>query len=137
MARTLGVILILTALTTVAYWANYFTSAEVVVVPARWYTAYESSFPVADGWLALTAFFAGLGYLRTWPSAPGWGLLAGSALLYLAAMDITFDVENNLYPLAATSNAMIFEIVINVWSLGLGIMTTAVSWRRFAAQALL
>jgi hypothetical protein len=127
--RTLGVILILTALTTVAYWVNYFTSADVEVVPAHWYTAYESSFPVADAWLALTALLAGLGYTLGWLTAPRFGLLAGSALLYLAAMDITFDVENHLYPLAAHSDAMKFEIVINAWSLILGIATTVISWR--------
>jgi hypothetical protein len=127
--RTLGVLLVLTALTTVAYWVNYFTSGDVAVVSARWYTAYESSFPVADGWLALCALLSGLGYLFGWPSAGRFGLLAGSALLYLAAMDITFDVENHLYPLAAHSDAMKFEIVINVWSLLLGIVTVAISWR--------
>src|SRR5215469_4403655 len=127
--RTLGGILILTAITTVAYWVNYFTSGDVAVVNARWYTAYESSFPVADGWLAFCALLAGIGFLRGLNSAGPFGLLAGSALLYLAAMDITFDVENHLYPLAAHSDAMKFEIVINVWSLLLGIATTVVSWR--------
>ena len=32
--RTLGVLLILTAITTVLYWINYFTSADVAVVSA-------------------------------------------------------------------------------------------------------
>jgi len=45
-------------------------------------------------------------------------------------MDITFDVENRLYPLASKSDAMKFEIVINAWSLLLGLWTIAVSWRR-------
>jgi hypothetical protein len=124
----LGVLLVLTALVTAAYWVNYFTSGDVAVVPARWYTAFESSFPVADGWLALTALLAGLAYLRGDARAGRFGLLAGSALLYLAGMDIAFDVENRLYPLAAQSGAMRFEILINVWSLLLGIAT--VSWRR-------
>jgi hypothetical protein len=61
--------------------------------------------------------------------------LAGSALLYLAAMDITFDVENGLYALAARSDPMKFEIVINVWSLALGVATVFVSWRRSSAPA--
>lgn len=43
--RTLGVLLILTAITTVLYWINYFTSGDVAVVSARWYTAYEFEFP--------------------------------------------------------------------------------------------
>ena len=49
------------------------------------------------------------------------GLLAGSALLYLAAMDITFDIENGLYGLVPHSPPMQFELLINAWSLALGI----------------
>ena len=127
--RGLGAILIVTAIVTALYWINYFTSADVAVVNARWYTAYESSFPVADGWLAVTAFLAGIAYWRGANSAGRFGLLAGSALLYLAAMDITFDAENHLYPLAAHSDAMRFEMVINAWSLILGLVTVALSWR--------
>jgi len=128
--RALGVLLVLTAVVTVLYWADFFTSAEVAVTAERWYSAFESSFPVADAWLALCALLAGLAFLRGWSSADRFGLLAGSALIYLAAMDITFDLENGLYPLAVHSNAMRFEILINAWSLLLGILTIASSWRR-------
>ncbi len=48
------------------------------------------------------------------------GLLAGSALIYLAAMDITFDFENGMYALARTNDAMKFEVFINVTTLILG-----------------
>ena len=128
--RGLGVGLILTAVVTVAYWADYFTSAEVEVVPARWYTAFESSFPVADGWMALTSLAAGIAHWRGSPRAGPLALLAGSALIYLAAMDITFNLENGLYDLARASNAMRFEMLINTWSLVLGAVTVAVGWRR-------
>jgi len=128
--RVLGVCLILTAMVTVAYWADYFTSAEVAVVPARWYTAFESSFPVADAWMALTSLLAGIGFWRGSAWAGRMGLLAGSALIYLAAMDITFNLENGLYLLARGSIAMRFEMLINGWSLVLGVITIAASWRR-------
>jgi len=127
--RVLGICLILTAAVTVAYWVDYFTSAEVAVVPARWYTAFESSFPVADGWMALTSLLAGIGFWRGSTWAGRLGLLAGSALLYLAAMDITFNLENGLYPLARASNAMRFEMLINGWSLVLGVVTVVAGWR--------
>jgi hypothetical protein len=131
--RVLGGCLILTAIVTVAYWADYFTSAEVAVVPARWYTAFESSFPVADAWMALASLLAGIAFWRGSPSAGRFGLLAGSALIYLAAMDITFNVENGLYALARSSNAMRFEMLINGWSLVLGAAVIAASWRRAPA----
>ena len=128
--RGLGVVLILTAMVTVAYWADYFTSAEVAVVPARWYTAFESSFPVADAWMALTSLLAGIAFWRGSANAGRFGLLAGSALIYLAAMDITFNLENGLYPLARASNAMRFEMLINAWSLVFGAVVITASWRR-------
>lgn len=130
--RVLAVILIITALVTVAYWVNYFTGGDVRVVDARWYTAYESSFPAADAWLAVTCFVAGLGLWR----GPHWGaragLLAGSALLYLAGMDITFDIENGLYAMLPASPPMQFELLINIWSLVIGLWTIVVSWRETA-----
>jgi hypothetical protein len=128
--RLLPALLILTALVTVAYWVSYFTGGDVRVVDARWYTAFESSFPAADAWLALTAFVAGIGLWRGQAWGARAGLLAGSALLYLAAMDITFDIENNLYALVPSSQPMQFEAIINVWSLALGIVTIIVSWKR-------
>jgi hypothetical protein len=128
--RILAALLILSAVVTVLYWINFYSGGDVKVSNERWYTAYESSFPVADGWMALCMFAAGAGYWLGKPWAARFGLLAGSALLYLAAMDITFDVENGLYALAARSDPTKFEIVINVWSLALGVATVLLSWRQ-------
>ena len=129
-ARLLGTLLIVTAIVTVAYWVNYFTGGDVKTIDARWYTAFEDAFPVADGWLAATSLLAGIGLWRGLRWAGAMGLLAGSALLYLAAMDITFDVENGLYALVPSSAQMQLELLINVWSLALGVWTVAASWRR-------
>src|ERR1700691_6102135 len=127
--RILAALLILSAIVTVLYWVNFDTGGDVKVSNARWYTAYEASFPVADGWMALCMFFAGVGFWIGRPWAAKFGLLAGSATLYLAAMDITFDVENGLYALVAHSDPMKFELMINIWSLALGIATVFFSWR--------
>ena len=132
-ARLLGALLIVTAIVTVLYWISYFTGGEVKTVDARWYTAFEDSFPVADGWLAITAFIAGIGLWRGKHWGALTGLLAASALLYLAAMDITFDAGNGLYALVTTSAQMQFELLINVWSLALGIWTGIASWSRAKA----
>lgn len=129
-ARLLGALLIVTAVVTVAYWISYFTGGEVKTIDARWYTAFEDAFPVADAWLAATAFAAGIGLWRGARWGALTGLLAGSALLYLAAMDITFDFENGLYALVPRSQPMQFELVINAWSLALGLWTIGASWVR-------
>jgi hypothetical protein len=128
--RILGALLVLAALVTAYYWWDYFTGGDVMVITDRWYTAFESSFPVADGWLSLCALLAGAGFFLGSRTAPLFGLMAASAFFYLAAMDITFDVENGMYAMAATNDAMKFEIFINVSCLILGIWTLIVSWRK-------
>ena len=131
--RALGVMLILGAVVTALYWWSYFSGGDVRVVDALWYEAFESSFPVADGWMALCMTAAGVGLLtnRTWASP--MGLLAGSALIFLTAMDVTFNVENGLYPLAATNDAMKAEIAINVATAVLGVWTILACWPRQSA----
>jgi hypothetical protein len=128
--RVLAVLLIVGAAVTAYYWYSYFTGGDVMVTHERWYTAFESSFPVADGWMALCMAVAGVGLWRGDAWGGRAGLLAGSALIYLAAMDITFDVENHMYALAAVNDAMKFEIFINVTTLALGIWTILAAWRR-------
>ena len=51
--RIIAVLLLVGAALTAWYWWSYFTGGDVMVLRARWYTAFESSFPVADGWMAL------------------------------------------------------------------------------------
>jgi len=134
-ARILSGLLVVTALVTVAYWTSYFTGGQVKTVDTRWYTAFEDAFPAADGWLALTALLAGIGLWRGAHWGALTGLLAGSALLYLAGMDITFNLENHLYDLVPSSPQMQFELLINVWSLVLGIWAVVACWARAALRS--
>ena len=46
--------------------------------------------------------------------------MAAGALVFLGLLDTTFNVDNGLYRRLADSGAMRAELVINVWSLGLG-----------------
>ncbi|HTT97326.1 MAG TPA: hypothetical protein VMF58_04710 [Rhizomicrobium sp.] len=129
-ARILSALLVVGALVTAFYWWSYFTGGDVMVLHDRWYTAFESSFPVADGWMALCMFAAGIGLWSGKPWGARAGLLAGSALLYLAAMDITFDIENGMYAMAAANDAMKFEVFINVTTVLLGVWTLLACWKR-------
>jgi hypothetical protein len=101
----------------------------VRVLPDYWYSAFEDAFPVADGWMALCMLAAGIGLWRGSRAGVLAGLMAGSALIYLAAMDITFNIEHGLYALLPQSGAMLTETWINALSLGLGIATLIMSWR--------
>lgn len=131
--RLLGALLILGAGITTFYWWSFFTGGDVMVLRARWYTAFESSFPVADGWMALCMLVSGIGFALRRRFAAPFGLMAGATLLYLAAMDITFNVENGLYALAAINTAMQFEIFINIGAAILGMATVAISYVKIRA----
>ncbi len=128
--KILSTLLILGAVITVAYWLNYFLAGDVRVLPDYWYSAFEDSFPTADGWMAFTMLLAGIGLWRGRREGALFGLMAGSALIYLAAMDITFNIEHGLYALLPKSGPMLTETIINATSLGLGIATLLASWRR-------
>ena len=125
--RIVGVLLLVGAAVTLFYWWSYFSGGEVMVVRERWYTAFESSFPVADCWMAFCMAVAGTGFVLQRPFAASFGLMAGATLLYLAAMDITFDAENGMYARAAANDAMKFEVFINVTTVLLGVVTLTVS----------
>jgi hypothetical protein len=127
--KALAALLILGAIVTLAYWANYFVAGDVRVLSETWYTYFEDAFPVADGWMALSMFVAGIGLWRGARWGALWGLMAGSALLYLAGMDIAFNIEHGLYALLPKSGPMLTEAWINASSLGLGIATLVMSWR--------
>ncbi|MEJ1970363.1 MAG: hypothetical protein WDN03_17310 [Rhizomicrobium sp.] len=133
--KILSVLLVLGAAVTVAYWTSYYVGGDVRVLPDYWYGAFEDSFPVADGWMALTMLLAGIGLWRGSRTGALFGLMAGSALLYLAAMDITFNIEHGLYGLLFKSAAMTTEAAINAASLGLGIATLLASWPRAARRS--
>jgi hypothetical protein len=128
--RILGALLIVGAVVTIAYWVNYFMAGDVRVIDAKWYTAFEDAFPVADGWMALCMLVAGFGLWRGTREGALFGLMAGSALMYLAALDITFNVEHGLYALVPISGPMLTEAAINMASLMLGTATLIFCWER-------
>jgi len=57
-----------------------------------------------------------------------WMLLTGSATLYLASMDILFDVENGIYWRGNAANVAV-EVLINLACLGGSIAVIAFAWR--------
>jgi hypothetical protein len=121
----------------VAYWVVWFfvDRSMLASLDTPSYFAFESSFPVADGWLAVTWAASAAMLSARRPSAMFWLLAAGSASLYLGFMDILFDLENGVYG-APDAGAVVTEIVINVSSLAIGAWTLWFGWfhRRWFMQ---
>jgi len=129
MTIILAVLLIITALATIYYWADFFTTGGVHVIEEEWYIKFEKSFPAADLWgISACSLIGAAGLLTEQPYGHFFSLLAAGSLIFLALMDITFNIENNLYPLIAVSNEMVFELVINLWTLVLGITLIMYLW---------
>lgn len=120
MDTLLGVLLLLTAVATVAYWVDFFVRGGVRVVEEDWYIRFERAFPAADGWMAACSLIGGVGLIAGSGVGTAFGLVAGGALVFLGLMDALFDLQNGLYRLMPRSGAMWAELVINVWCLGLG-----------------
>jgi hypothetical protein len=115
-----GALLAATAIVTIAYWVDFFWHGSVNVVEEDWYIKFERSFPPADVFMACSAAVAAVGLFadRAWGVA--WALVAAGGLMFLGLIDTTFNVQNGLYRHLRTSWPMRAELVINVWSLGLG-----------------
>ena len=128
--KVLSFFLILTGAVTVYYWVDFYTAGGVRVLEEEWYVKFEEAFPPADMWMAANCFLGAAGLLKRRSWGLLFSLLAASSLVFLALMDITFNLENGLYRLAATSPEMAFEVVINVYTITLGILTPVIVWRK-------
>ena len=116
----LSVLLIVTATVTVCYWVDFYIRGGVQVTTENWYIKFERAFPPADLWMSACALAGAVGLLAEQSYGLVFALLAAGSLIFLALMDIAFNLQNNLYRLTAESTRMKFEVLINMWSLGLG-----------------
>jgi hypothetical protein len=133
--RGLVVALWIAVVAIVAYWTIWFAvdRSWLASLDTPAYYAFENAFPLADGWLAVAAAAAAITLRADRPSAVFWVIAAGSAGLYLAGMDILFDLENGVYT-APDRAAAATEIAINLYSLGLGGWALAAGWRLSSAR---
>jgi hypothetical protein len=127
---TVGVVLA-AFIALVAYWMIwFFVDRELLAsTNTRAYYVFENSFPAADGWLALACVACAWTLYARRPTALFWLLVGGSSAVYLALMDVLFDLENGIY-LAPKGDwgAVGTEIAINVYSLGVGVWVLWFGW---------
>lgn len=121
-------VLFFTAGMTVLYWVLYFTTGAVQAETSEVYKAFEDAFPPADMWMSACAVAAGVGLLRRRSWALLFGLLAASALIFLGLMDVTYNINQDMYH--RMTPEMVFEALINGWTLGLGALLIPFLWKR-------
>ena len=120
---TLSILLILSAVCCIYYWIDFYIKGAVQVVKEDWYVKFQKSFIIADLWMAISAIVGATGLLTEQAYGLLFALIAAASLIFLGLMDVTFNIQNNLYRLVGTSNQMKLEVFLNVWALGFGIAT--------------
>jgi len=123
MLITLSVLWILTAICCIYYWIDFYVRGEVQVVNEDWYVKFQKAFTIADSWMAVSALVGAIGLLSGQLYGLLFALIAAASLIFLGLMDVTFNIQNNLYRLVGTSSQMKFEVFLNLWALGFGIAT--------------
>lgn len=122
-----AVVMRLVALVTIGYWIEYFTTGKVRTSSDRAYVEFENAFPLADAYMAacflVTAHFL---HQQRKEAVPA-GIAAGSAMTYLAGMDILYNLQHDKY--VELSPEMGGEALINLFSLVFGPFTMARLWR--------
>jgi len=128
----LSVLMLVSSAVVIYYWIDFYLRGAIYVVNEDWYIKFQKSFPPADLWMAACGIVGAIGLLTGQAYGLIFALLAASSAIFLALMDITFNIENRLYSLVAKSSQMKFEVVLNVWALFLGIGLIIYVWPKIA-----
>jgi hypothetical protein len=117
------------AIATLTYWVIWFgvDRSWLATTDTPTYYAFENAFPLADTWMAITGALAAVALQRRKPSALLWMLLTGSASVFLAAMDVLFDLENGIYG-SKDFGSIAVEVFINVACFAGGIAVIVYAW---------
>src|SRR5262249_38223810 len=125
--RVHGILMLVVAAGTLAYWLAYFLAGAVQTADDAVYTGFENAFPLADGYMTVADVPAALFLLLGRRLTAGVGIAAGSAMVFLGAMDALFNLEHGKY--ADMTPEMAIETVINVVCFAFGAITMARLWR--------
>ncbi len=130
------------------YWALFFFTdltlpnfvkrgaAAAFDLPSQVYLGFERAFPVADGFVAACLFLSGVFLLQRRRVAVVYGLLGAGGLIFLALMDVSFNVEHGLYSpdILRQDPGMILEVGINGLCLFGGAFSATYLWHHPLAQ---
>ena len=98
MRRTVIVMLVGAIVLDATYWTIWFTQRDWIASEhTQAYYDFENAFPLADLWLGIACVLALVTLTRRQDSALFWLLCAGSAGVYLFAMDLLYDLEHGIF----------------------------------------
>jgi hypothetical protein len=95
------------------FWLAFFTVGLAPVNATPCYFAYEHSFPLPDGFLAILLLVAGILLMLNKPWGGKLSLMAAGALVFLGLVDFSFNIQNGIY--MTSSVDLVLNAFINVW----------------------
>jgi hypothetical protein len=139
--RLHGAVMLLGVLLMCAYWVAFYlsdiTKPNVAIIdpadPAafmRIYMGFESAFPLADGFVAVTSALAIFYLAAKDAKAVLFGLIGSGGLMFLALIDIYFNVLNGLYrPSRLRADfGLQMETLINIVCVALSVASVIRFW---------
>ncbi|MGD2295599.1 MAG: hypothetical protein PVF22_07160 [Candidatus Aminicenantes bacterium] len=121
----------------VSFWIAYF-SADIVQISdpvlKQKYLAFESAFPVADGYLSIVLVIGGIGLLRKKSFGRLFSLIGAASLIFLGLLDVSFNTLHGIYCLGFVEAAM--NLAINLICLGSGVFLILVVWASTKKQGI-
>ena len=128
MKKYLPALLVITAIGILAYWADFFLSGTVKARQDNVYLSFQSAFPLADAWLTFCILMTVFNHFRREERKKiFFGLLSSSSMIFLALIDIHFNLNQGIYKNSDTPIFM--ETIINIWLVSLGIATAICLYR--------
>jgi hypothetical protein len=107
-----------TALGIIAYWTTVFTGIFKVTELVPGYRNWFLSFPLPDGWIALTSLLAFFFLLQNNEKASLFGILTGSSLIFLGLYALMYGINTGLLFILTTDE--LIEIAIKIYCLSVG-----------------
>ena len=140
--RLHAVLLLVAAGLTCAYWTAFFltdwTMPDFAHLPVgvrradlqAVYLGFEGAFPLPDAFVAVSLAIAGVYLLGRDPKAVLFGIMGAGAMMFLALIDIWFNVQNSFYRPDALSGdvGLQIEVAINVTCVSLAGWTVLRLW---------
>jgi hypothetical protein len=115
MRRTVEIMLVVAIVLVLAYWTIWFTQRDWIASEHRKaYYEFENAFPLADLWVAIASLLALVTLRLRHESALFWLLCAGSAGLYLFAMDVLYDLEQGIFAQGGGGAVEAFLVLLEV-----------------------
>jgi hypothetical protein len=139
--RVHGAVMLIGVLLMCAYWIAFYlsdlTKPNLAIIDPgesgvfmRVYMGFESAFPLADGFIAVTSALAIFYLAAKDPKAVLFGLIGSGALMFLALIDIYFNILNGLYRPSRVwaDSGLQMEMLINVVCVSLSLVSVFRFW---------